>query len=275
MELFVGVPELGGVLPRAAQDVGAPIMVSANRFAHGQPRGKFRAAPRQLDGMRVALDSAGFVAMKLYGGYRWSPESYAALAADLKPAWWASMDYCCEPEVAGNVGARQWMTLVMLRRCRAAAEKLGIPAPMPVIQGWHPRDYVDHAAEMDGVLDGVWPSLVGVGSVCRRELEGPAGLLPVVDALDRALPAGTKLHLFGVKSTALRYLAGYDRVASADSMAWDYAARIQGAQNGARVAWKRGEKVARRARFLRAWYLRQTEAIRRPIKYQPQMKLWG
>ncbi len=257
MEIFAGMPELGGHLPRVAREAGIPIMVSANRFAKALPPGKWRQETPDLEGSRVVLDSAGFVAMKLYGGYRWSPESYAELAERLAPEWWASMDYCCEPELAkdaGHVGARQWATLVMLRRCRRAAA--GQP-PMPVIQGWHRDDYSDHAKDMDRVLSGDWPDLVGVGSVCRRSLWGESGVLSIVDRLDSILPARTGLHLFGIKSEAIRYLASCPRVRSVDSMAWDYGAR------------KRGHSgVQARGRELVRWYSRQLEAVSSPLPFQ-------
>jgi len=48
-----------------------------------------------------------------------------------------------------------------------------------------------------------------------------------VEALDRVLPSGVGLHLFGVKGTALRFLSDHPRIASVDSMAWDFAARRQ------------------------------------------------
>jgi hypothetical protein len=61
-------------------------------------------------------------------------------------------------------------------------------------------------------------ALVGLGSVCRRQASGG------IAAIMRELHAlGPCLHGFGVKT---RGLAGYaDGLASADSMAWSYAAR--------------------------------------------------
>jgi hypothetical protein len=70
-----------------------------------------------------------------------------------------------------------------------------------------------------------WPALVGVGSVCLRHLTGPNNLYRIVDALEEALPSHVGFHLFGVKSTALAKLKDRSRVISADSMAWNYAAR--------------------------------------------------
>jgi hypothetical protein len=99
---------------------------------------------------------------------------------------------------------------------------------------------------------GELPALVGVGSVCRRDLSGRAGLLAVVEALDRALPPRTRLHLFGVKGSAIRRLAGHPRVPSVDSMAWDLAARY---------AARGGNDLAHRIARVRAWYGRQVEPL--------------
>ena len=55
------------------------------------------------------------------------------------------------------------------------------------------------------------------------------GVVVSLERVDRVLPSGVQLHLYGVKSTALDVLlaeAALDgRVRSVDSMAWDVAAR--------------------------------------------------
>lgn len=68
---------------------------------------------------------------------------------------------------------------------------------------------------------------VGVGSFCRRSLRGGNGVLEIVNALDKALPAHVRLHLFGLKGNALAALSHHPRIASVDSMAWDVSARRQ------------------------------------------------
>nr|WP_244138478.1 hypothetical protein [Burkholderia stabilis] len=70
------------------------------------------------------------------------------------------------------------------------------------------------------------PALIGLGSVCRRDLHHPKhGLFAILNGLEGRLPQGTKLHLFGVKGAALDRVKMYPFVASCDSMAWDYSAR--------------------------------------------------
>lgn len=236
MELRVGIPITGGRLLAAAREAGYPVLFSANAFfvpyAKGNAReGYFRKFKDidldQFSGVDAALDSAGFVAAARYGDYRWTPEQYIELAAAFPWAWYASMDYCCEPQVANDRPLRilrLCATAGMLWRLNALADERGIKRPMPILQGWTAQEYVE-SIRMTPLHE--WPELVGIGSVCRRHLNGPDGLYAILDAIDRELPPHVKLHLFGVKSSALGQLAAHPRVASSDSMAWDFGARCE------------------------------------------------
>lgn len=208
---------------RCILDLGMPLLVSANSMWRNS-RKRF-CGYKSFIGRDVALDSSGFVAMKLYGGYRWSAAQYASLAKAVQPAWWAQMDFCCEPEIAASpkdVNARITQTINGLRECREAARNENISNPMPVLQGWEPSDYVSGP-----IFDSLMPSLIGIGSVCRRHLRGKNGLLAVVDAIDRRLPQNVMLHLFGVKGSALKVILQEfsNRSFSADSMSYQLAAR--------------------------------------------------
>jgi len=208
-----------------AKTLGVPVLVSANSLWDNE-RQKFRGWRRYLD-YDTTLDSGGFVAMKQYGGFRFSAEQYATLARDMRPTWWAQMDFCCEPEIAADqrvVFQRIDMTVEQLHECRRAAASCGAPPPTPVLQGWAPADYCQGPAYDQGFQ---WPDLVGIGSVCRRSLHGPAGIMAVMEALNAKVPPHVKFHLFGVKSTAVARIIEHfpNRVASIDSMAWSSAAR--------------------------------------------------
>ena len=235
---------------RRTLDRVALCLVSANAFWKD---GKFCGYEALWDiEVPLALDSGGFVAMRRYGGYRWSVLDYIDLAVMLRPVWWAAQDYACEPEIAADsreVARRIRSTVFTLGETFARVihwnqELPGQPAtaPMPVIQGWRPGDYrtcvklmEDHvisdpaAAQILGSNE--WPATVGVGSVCRRNLTGPNNLYQVIDALENVLPSHVRLHLFGVKSTAVAKLKDRPRVASVDSMAWNYAARREAFAN--------------------------------------------
>ncbi len=211
------------ILARVAS-MGAPVMVSANSM-WSQARQRF-SGWEKYRGLDVALDSGGFVAMIRYGGYRWTVEQYCNLSLQMKPTWWAQMDFCCEPQIAGNRSAvykRITQTAEHLEACRATSLNVGAIPPMPVLQGWEPADYC-----MGPIYESnEWPSLVGIGSVCRRNIGGRNGVVAVVDALNKVVPYHVRFHLFGVKSGALSRLTEFfpDRIASVDSMAWSLAAR--------------------------------------------------
>lgn len=95
---------------------------------------------------------------------------------------------------------------------------------MPVLRGRTPQDYERCADALHcSMLPG---TIVGVGSMCRRDVHGPEGLIAVVRHLDCILPSGVRLHLFGVKGAALPWRLPFAaRVASIDSQAWGTAAR--------------------------------------------------
>ena len=272
MEFRVGVPVMGSKIMDAAVDKrGVGVLISANSLWNGQRR-QFEL-PRErilrdgtiagfdgetLSRRNVALDSAGYVAMKLYGGnYPWSVEQYVRLGGDSgEPgspwgnygwAWYSAMDLCCEPEIAANaaeVHARVVGTADLLDemyqtidwwRSDEGEGAYWFRDPMPILQGWRPVDYVESARCTNAVLRArgrQWPDMVGVGSVCRRQIRGPDGLLRVLGALDLVLPSHVRLHLFGVKGTALAILRDNPRVGSVDSCAWDYTARVEARRQG-------------------------------------------
>jgi hypothetical protein len=238
----VGLPLFGG---RLFYGVGpdVPKLVSANALFCRRRDAFFDVDMLSKSHRRIALDSAGFVATRHYGGaFPWSIDQYVELGALNAWDWWAQMDLCCEPEIAGDraiVRHRVKETASLLDVCSAHARYLRdaegaswASLPMPVLQGWEPGDYVESASLADRVLDGAWPALVGVGSVCRRKIGGADGVVAVVRALDRVLPAGVRLHLFGVKSDGLAELSAHPRVASVDSCAWDFRARVMAREAG-------------------------------------------
>lgn len=260
--VIVGMPAPSGRL-REQSPKGVPILISANAL-WDRRRLRFRLPdpPPYYD---QCLDSAGFVAMVRYKGYPWSVDEYIDFAAPLPWIWYAAMDYCCEPDVAANhaeVTKRVHLTAATLQECRDRVRWLqeieGIhwaADPMPVLQGWRPGDYKRSAELTNEVLRGDWPSVVGLGSVCRRQLKGPDGIYALLGHLDAILPPHVQLHLFGVKSGALQRLADHPRLCSIDSCAWDFAARVEARKTGA------AKSIAYRGKFLRDWYDRQQQAI--------------
>lgn len=257
----LGLPSSSGGLVTAAFNLEAPVMISAN--SHWDPRRRrFRPPCSRLDELDAALDSAGFTAMAHYGGYRWSIRDYVEFAASYSWTWWAQMDFCCEAEVArdrAEVRSRIMHTAVSYAATMDEVRRLRdlgatwLQAPVPVLQGRTPDDYL-LSAETHCRLNGGLPSFVGLGSVCTR---GAQEVIELLCTLDEELPPSVRLHLFGVKGVVLG-MVGDDvrhRVASTDSMAWDYAAT--------RDAQARAVScdIAHRADHMKRWYLQQQQHL--------------
>lgn len=266
LTMRVGIPHRGGRLAVHAFNNDFPAMVSANAFFDNKI-GAFKIPEyTDLDMLDLALDSAGFTAVLNFqrkgpqsgiaGVFPWTYEQYVELACTLRPQWWSAPDICCEPEIASSqieidyrVNATATLLEGTLRVLYAWQEKLSktenartianmsFPCT-PILQGWSVSDYL---RSLD-LLEAIWsrwepwlapPTLIGLGSVCRRDLRHPThGLYAILAALEGRLPKGSRLHLFGVKGACLNEIRTMDWIASADSMAYDYGARIQAYRTG-------------------------------------------
>ncbi|BBD03547.1 MULTISPECIES: deazapurine DNA modification protein DpdA family protein [Sphingomonadaceae] len=290
IEIILGLPHLsaGAILDRARL-LQQPVLISANALSRwtrkagwAQWRGWKTAQLDNASGLpSVDLDSGGFVCAARYGGIPWSVDQYMALAAAYPFRRFASLDYCVEPEIARDreeILDRISRTIRANRDCRARAMDLGIiDRFMPVIQGRTPEDY---ERCVDALAWSLVPgTIIGVGSMCRRDIHGPEGLMAVIEHLDTILPAGIRLHAFGVKGAALPFLTAFSaRVASIDSQAYGIAAR--------RDAYRRGVPKSdimvadHLERWLRAQQARLTEkgrttfAPRRPILQATPTNPW-
>ena len=257
IEVRVGVTSLHGIIARVAMSLTgrdrrpAPLLISAS-LLWDRKCSVFRPPPARWAEADLALDSAGYTAMvnpRWGGDYPWSSMSYVraaacgpALTVDGRKArpgarpwrltWWSQMDYCCEDRIAADretVAERMRRTAAMLKQnrldaCRLREEGISITDPVPVLQGRLPSDY---RASLDALLqaDGGAPPLLGLGSVCKRPLEGQDGVHAVLDSLSPHLPPGVQLHLYGQKGRAVEALLNHPAVASLDSCAWNYTAR--------------------------------------------------
>lgn len=247
MLVRIGIPHRGGKLAFHAFNRNYAAMVSASAFWDAKGQTFLQPSASDLHELDFALDSAGFTAMKLWqtkksagsgigGIFPWSYEQYTELALTVGAAWWSQPDLCCEPEIAhrqADIDYRINATATFLegtmRIVARWSEEFGAPLapPVPIIQGWTASDY---ARSLDLMLE-VWarwsnanPALIGVGSVCRRPKKG---LLAILEALDARIPKGSRFHLFGVKGDALTALKMFPSIASIDSMAYDFGARMK------------------------------------------------
>lgn len=256
-----GLSKATGLMPIEMEKRGYSALLSANALFNHRTK-SFREVPMNLDNVDVALDSAGFVAMNRYGNYPWSLPAYCELAMSHPFAWWAQMDFCCEPEVANDraiLRERIHATAQALSACNhlhtawsTQAPELHLRPAMPVLQGWSPDDYELSSELANAVLFGRWPDLVGIGSVCRRELGGANGIATIIARLDAVLPSHVRFHLFGVKGSAISELSKLPRVASVDSMAYEFRARVLAREAGAT------KTISFRAEVLEKWMDRQT-----------------
>ena len=277
----LGIPETTGVIPTAARRLGAAVMVSAG--ALWVPDGeRFRLPGARCNLLDMALDSSGFVRHASQGGYPWSVAQYVELAWLASWSWWSQMDLPCEQQIAPNraeVLSRVDRSADLFGECLAEARRVRSESgptslaaqlrdPVPVLQGRLPEDYARSAERVAVVCGGDLPSFVGVGSLCTRPVSGSAGVLAVLKQIDEMLPRQVRLHLFGVKGDAIGDIASFDRVASVDSMAWDFRARA--ASNERWAVMTDGQKeLARRTRtrnpsahrleHMRRWYQRQLD----------------
>lgn len=133
--------------------------------------------------------------------------------------WCAPQDWMCEPSALKASGLtvpiHQKLTLENFLELR---QRLGLLV-VPVLQGWHLDDYTRHAdAYMAAGVDLTKEQTIGLGSVCRRNAENEIGAI-----IGKLHPL--RLHGFGIKGTA--FIKYNDRLTSADSMAWSFAARYK------------------------------------------------
>jgi hypothetical protein len=199
---------------------------------------RIRGRKKSVECEEVLVDSAAFTELNLYGAYRHGVEDYAAelyrlhTSGVVKIAAVVAQDYMCEPFMLAKTGLtipdHQRLTIERYDALKAELDRLfgdKCPFPiMPVLQGYAPSDYVRHI-EMygDRLTPGMW---VGVGSVCKRNGD-PDAIVEVLSAIHRVRP-DLLLHGFGVKQTALMHPGVRELLATADSMAWSFAARKQG-----------------------------------------------
>lgn len=208
---YLGAPD-----PSWLEKAHVPIFVSANRTID-RKRGYEARVP-------WALDSGGFTQVSKHGKWLTTKESYVEEVLRVtgwgKLQWVAPQDWMCEPEVLQKTGLTVTEHQIRTTDSVVYLKSKGLPA-IPVLQGWEEDDYWRHVDQYEarGISLEREPT-VGIGSVCRRKR------ISVVSSLIKDLrELGIRLHGFGVKVTGLREFG--DFLASADSMAWSFKARVE------------------------------------------------
>lgn len=217
-----------GWLPSYTPNV--PILIPASSwFAAGKREGYLCFKPLKLPPQmqHVAADCGGFVATKIWGDYKYSPSEYVEwlLGFGNRIRWAATMDYCCEKEVAENAGIvreRQQKTSALAyqfwRDYRQSSWDWTV-----TIQGWTVADYRRHAFELKPLLKsfqsmnkGHWR--VGIGTLCnRKDSEEVRRIIWTVADTLGAMP----LHLWGVKEDVFTGRKALPhQIVSSDSATW-------------------------------------------------------
>jgi len=245
---------LGTHQPGWLARAGVPLFVSDRRLRD------YRRLPTAAT--TWALDSGGFTELSTHGTWAHgpTPTQYAARVRRYRDTighltWAAPQDWMCEPFITAKTGLtvaeHQARTVGNLLDLRATAPDLPW---VPVLQGFTVGDYLACLDRYSaaGIGLGTEP-LVGLGSVCRRQATGQ-----VHEIVTQLRHAGIgRLHGFGVKTTGLlRY--GH-LLASADSLAWSFAARRRPALPGCRA---RHRSCANCPTYALAWRTRLLTRLR-------------
>jgi hypothetical protein len=215
VEFFLGTHQPGWL-----RTSSVPLFVSDRRLR------TYKTLPKAT--ARWALDSGGFTELSAHGSWDHgpSPREYAARVRRYhdevgRLAWAAPQDWMCEPWILSKTGMslheHQVRTVDNYLLLRSIAPDLPF---VPVLQGWRLDDYLACVGLYTGAgIDLSAESVVGLGSVCRRQATGQA--VAIIGALRAA--GVTRLHGFGFKVLGLRRCG--HALTSADSMAWSIEAR--------------------------------------------------
>lgn len=190
---------------------------------------RLRGRKKPLDVGDWIMDSGAFTEISTIGYYRHSVDEYAreirrwATNGSGRLLAAVAQDWMCEPHIVKKTGLsveiHQRHTIA--RYDALMQEDVGGAYILPVLQGYKPREYVQHLAMYGKRLAyGAW---VGVGSICKRN-GNPAAIVAVLSAI-KAVRPDLRLHGFGLKKTSLQHDAILDLLHTADSMAWSFAAR--------------------------------------------------
>lgn len=248
--------------------VHVPLMISRRRL---NEYAKFRKAV-----VPYAIDSSAFGELGMFGAWLTSPleflrevEHWVAEIGD--PDFIASQDWLCTIEALKATGLS-----VREHQARSAGsyfELMGL-APefpwLPVLHGLTGDDYLRHADfyQSCGVDLAALP-LVGIGGIATRQ-DDPG----IVAAIKRLAASAIRLHGFGVKRTGLALYR--ESLATADSQAWSYEARMAYTQPGfvrpavCKSKGHCGQCVHRALDWLEETY----EIIDRPADESRQAALW-
>jgi hypothetical protein len=183
------------------------------------------------------LDCGGFTLLNRHGDYPFMMAAYANIVARLKPHYYASMDYPCEPEITRSLALtsnRERIAATVANAQRLTAEfEMMLPDStlVPVVQGWTLDEY-KHCLDLYHAA-GVIRPYMAIGSMCTRS--NNRELARIIPALhEYAMEAGAHwLHFFGLKMSPVtmeldRYIYSRDSAAVLFANSADIKARWGG-----------------------------------------------
>jgi hypothetical protein len=222
---------------------GINVMFSAAGFFDGEKREWRRGAKFKWSFGFRWLDCGGFTMMNKFNDYPFSVVNYANLVARLRPHFYATMDYPCEPEISRSLGLlsnEQRIAATVANAVELAEWESQLPGQMvPVIQGYTIDEYLECLCQYQEA--GMVRDYMAVGSMCRRISNEELGnLIPALYYAAQKVGC-TKLHYFGLKlSPAVQRYA--DMIWSRDSAAIldDYDKSLRADREGRR--WPKGQQ---------------------------------
>jgi hypothetical protein len=232
---------------------GINVMYSAGGFWNASAKGWRRDRFMPWAGLRF-LDCGGFTLLNKYGDYPFTVPEYMNLVAKLKPDYYATLDYPCEPDISRKVGMTSNLDRIRMTVAKAGAVidwAWQVPGQVvPVIQGYTLSEY-KKCIDLYAVL-GTLREYMAVGSMCRRI--SSSELARLIEGIhEHAKQAGVKrLHFFGLKlSPDLQDLSEF--IYSRDSAVAmdDYDGRLRRKRGGRRFPRGQAEKKEAFESFLR------------------------
>lgn len=219
VDFYLGSPDA-----KWLEQAGVPLFLSRRKLE------RRRIMPRAI--APWSLDSGGFTELRMFGEWRLAPIDYVKIVRRCRDEiglmrWAVPQDWMCGPALLKRTG---FGVLEHQRRTINNYLELLNLAPdvpwIPVLQGLHERDYLDHVDQYARAgVDLTTSSIVGLGSVVYRETTSM-----VAATADRLAADGIRLHGFGIKARGLLKCA--HSLVSADSHAWAMTAHFHPAMPG-------------------------------------------
>ena len=188
-------------------------------FTAGHHWGKkgFRKFNAPIEHNRLFLDSGAFQLFGKFKKYPFTPKQYVDFVDELKPDYFASMDYPCEQFMRQKIGFTIEKCIDETVKNTLSLADLDTESKLvPVLQGWKESDYlisIDKLREQGLIKD-----YIAIGTLCRRGKTKE--ILQILRTIRKNIPSRCRLHGFGVKISLLKDAETYSLLHSCDSAAW-------------------------------------------------------